>query len=79
MLHSRFASDAVPSVGAASRRALRLVRWAHDTAPGSDGGPQILVWEKIPLLLADLFADLDLLLRMVEGEVEARGPPVGAR
>ena len=75
MLHIRLASDAVPHVGAASRRAVAAVRYTIDEAPGVDGGPRVLVLERISLMLAEVFAEIEVLLSRSLETAEARGPP----
>lgn len=75
MLHVRTALDAVPHVGAASRRAVTAVRSTVDEAPGVDGGPRVLVLERIAMMLAEIFAEIEVLLSRTLETAEARGPP----
>ena len=78
MIHVRTTADAVPDVGAASQRALRTARTAHDAAPATCGAPRVLLLP-FEAVLANLFIDIEIVLRQRLAEIEARGPPRVAR
>lgn len=75
MVYLRTACDAAP-VGAASRRALRMVRGATDSAPGFAGAPEVMVRATDVVRLA--LTILGWVLSLSHEVQTARGPPVTA-